>query len=1291
MEPNKINTRSPFKLYLVLGFLIALLVLTTFYAQKTGKDIAIKYAPLINLTKDIKQEVTLAHLWFEEVIAGDQQEDISEVIAHIDNSIHYTDMMQSGGFTIDGKVIAIEDSNYQKDLELLLNQEKQFKQLTLKRFNEKDRTQSAIGSPLDKELDKKFREFIKQTEQVESNLHLFFSDELKKFKINQWVILGIIFCIALLSWIILIRYIRNRNRTLKQLKDREENLNITLRSIGDAVITADINGHIRRINPVAHKITKWKEAEAIGKPVNEVLKIFSPDTEEEIENPKETQLDKTPTEQQHASYFLLAKDGEQYTISKSTSPIYDSAGTIYGTVIVFRDITQKHKEEQLIKENERKYRNFFHTSRDCVFITTTDGRWQEINDAGVQLFGYQNREELMKINVKNMYYNETERHQHVQAIINQGYTKAYPVKLKHKSGQPINTLISSVPLKDNNGKVIGFQGTIKDITHLKQTEEALRIEKNKLQQITATSPVGIMVLDTDRRYTFVNSFAEHILELSKKELVNKYFHQINWVIKDFEGNPIPDDQLPFKVVMKTKQPIYNKEHTIMLPSSAQKNLLLNAAPLRDAAGTIEGIIISFQDITERHEKQSHINYLNSILEAIRSINQTIIRGYTKSTLIKTACKTLTEIRGFTNAWLVLLDEKNKHAILAEESNMGEQFHSLKEQMKQGVFPNCIKNALSGDKIQFQHEKECIECFIKKNYSPNIKIILRLEHAGRIFGVLNVSLPLEITRDQKEIDLLEELADDLAFALHNLELRKKHSNAEKALIESEKTFRNLVENAFDAIYFMRDRHYEYVNHRFCEITGYSEKELTAPEFDFDALLTEESKETVEERYAARARGEEIPSQYEIQLEAKDGTLKYVELSTVSMDNKNEVTVMGIMRDTTQRRIAEQELIEAKRKAEESDRLKSSFLANMSHEIRTPMNGIMGFAQILASKKMDFEKQKEFLNIIENRSTHLLKIIDDIIDISKIEADKLLIEKNYFNINDLLQELHKSYQLELSTKDKAHINLTIENSFHDKNAELYSDRIRVEQILSNLLNNAVKFTNKGEITFGCKSFSSQEILFFVKDTGGGISKDKKRIIFERFRQADDSITRTYGGTGLGLSISKKLTELLGGKIWLKSEENTGTTFYFTLPIAADKSLKLDYKTDQPETETLDFTGKTILVVEDDITSQQYIKEIIAPTNATIVTAETGKKALTLFNQTENISLVLIDIRLPDISGLEVTKEIKNIRSNIPVIAQTAYALKSDKRKSLEAGCNDYISKPIKKDELLSIIFTHLNIGG
>ena len=266
------------------------------------------------------------------------------------------------------------------------------------------------------------------------------------------------------------------------------------------------------------------------------------------------------------------------------------------------------------------------------------------------------------------------------------------------------------------------------------------------------------------------------------------------------------------------------------------------------------------------------------------------------------------------------------------------------------------------------------------------------------------------------------------------------------------------------------------------------------------------------------------------------------------------LVTIINDISANINAQNELVKAKELAEESDRLKSAFLANMSHEIRTPMNGIIGFSGLLSKDNLSEEKRSNYVRIIQNSTTQLLTIITDILDVSKIEAGLLSIYEQKFNLNDMFDELHAQFEIEKKQKFKEEIELKIHKGLENIEAEIFSDRARIYQVISNLIGNAIKFTEKGTIEFGYKVINKEKIIFFVKDTGIGIDREKQSIIFERFRQVDDSTNRKYGGTGLGLAICKGLVSLLGGKIWVESNPGSGSVFYFSLnykPITAYSS--------------------------------------------------------------------------------------------------------------------------------------------
>ena len=382
------------------------------------------------------------------------------------------------------------------------------------------------------------------------------------------------------------------------------------------------------------------------------------------------------------------------------------------------------------------------------------------------------------------------------------------------------------------------------------------------------------------------------------------------------------------------------------------------------------------------------------------------------------------------------------------------------------------------------------------------------------------------------------------------------------------------------------------------------------------------------------------------------------------------------------LSNEKLQMAKEKAEESDRLKSAFLANMSHELRTPMNGIIGFSKlIIDSNDLSPETQKKYLNIIHKSGYILLNLVNDIIDLAKIEAMQLKLNFTEFKLNELIDELLSFFNSEKDNLEKKELKIIAEKECHFKEVVIYSDSNRIRQVLYNLLNNALKFTEKGFIRFGY-SIEKEEILFFVKDTGIGLTDEDKRIIFERFRQVDDKSTRRYGGSGLGLTISKGIVENLGGKIWVETEKEAGSTFYFTVPLnlvnteQSNKNIKIDHR-------EFVWLGKTILIVEDSSVSYELLTKFLKEAKVNFLHATNGEQAVDMCKNNDNIDLVLMDIQLPLMDGLEATCLIKEVKPGLPIIAQTANAMDDDRPNIIAAGCDDYVSKPINRIELLQKI--------
>ncbi len=383
---------------------------------------------------------------------------------------------------------------------------------------------------------------------------------------------------------------------------------------------------------------------------------------------------------------------------------------------------------------------------------------------------------------------------------------------------------------------------------------------------------------------------------------------------------------------------------------------------------------------------------------------------------------------------------------------------------------------------------------------------------------------------------------------------------------------------------------------------------------------------------------------------------------------------------------EELKEAKEKAEESDQLKSSFLLNMSHEVRTPMNGIIGFSQFLRDPELSSENRIRYINIVNESCQQLLKIIEDILEISKLETQQVEIMNEEFDPEEVTSNIFLEHKEICEQKG-------IDLNFHCKalkKRKLYSDKIKVVQILKNLLNNSIKFTHEGKIEIGIKD-NKEHIKFFVKDTGIGIEPDLKDKIFERFRQAEVAMSRNYGGTGLGLAIAKGYIELMNGKIWVESEKDKGSTFYFELPYQNTKNAITKPMVEDVQEPIISFINAKVLVAEDEEINFQYIKRVFNGLGIeNIVRAHNGREAVDMINDEDDIDLIMMDLKMPIMNGFEATQKIKSMKSNIPIIAQTALAIPGDREKALEAGCDDYIAKPIDYDSLLNLIEKYITLN-
>jgi len=531
-------------------------------------------------------------------------------------------------------------------------------------------------------------------------------------------------------------------------------------------------------------------------------------------------------------------------------------------------------------------------------------------------------------------------------------------------------------------------------------------------------------------------------------------------------------------------------------------------------------------------------------------------------------------------------------------------------------------------------------------------------------------------------LRKQVASKTSELQNELNERKK---AEQQLFQEKSLLSSMI-NAVPDLIFYKNKNNIYLgcNDAFCKFNNKHATEIIGKD-DYQVFpeneakhYFEEDQKLIKEKQVLRMESWETNSQGERFL-----------LDTYKVpftDEKGNILgIVGICHDITERYKTEIDLKKAKEKAEESDRLKSSFLANMSHEIRTPMNAIIGFSDLLVDPDTkESDEREELVAHINNNCNTLLHLIDDIIDLAKIESNELTIFIKDTDINNALQELFETYNETKNKIGKKHIEINLDKSSFKENFYLKTDPYRLGQIITNLADNALKYTEIGSINLGYKILQDINLVeFFIQDTGIGIPKEKQQEIFRRFNKIETDKSKLYRGTGLGLTITQNLIERLGGTIRVESELNKGSTFYFTLPLNVSEYVEVSSPKNHIIKDSKIWENKIMLIAEDEESNYKFLEMLLSKKGINLLRAENGYEAIEICKGHKQIDLILMDIKMPEMNGLEATARIKQTRPEIPIIIQTAYAMQNDEKECMESGCDDYIAKPIKKEKLISII--------
>jgi PAS domain S-box-containing protein len=917
--------------------------------------------------------------------------------------------------------------------------------------------------------------------------------------------------------------------------------------------------------------------------------------------------------------------GQQFYFDVFLNPII-SEGKITGVSALSIDVTERQRSEQELRESELRFSQLANASFEGIGISDND----VIIDANEQLsklLGYSHEELIGK---KSMDFVAPES----RAIVIKNKESESLIPYEHqtirKDGTvfPVEVQSRTVPFK---GRLVRVTA-IRDITQRKWAEEALREANQKLKLHFERTPMAVIEWDLDFKVTQWNPSAQVIFGFTRQEALGQH---VSFIVPE-ETRPYVDNVLT--EVISNKGGERNTNQNIRKDGRIIHCEWYNTS-LIDDRGITTGVASIVHDITAR--KMAEIALIESEKKFRLFVENAIegIMAADKDNKITFLNQRMEEMLGYSSEDLI--GKPFDFFIFPEELNDFEQKMNSRKQGTGEVFERKYKR------------KDGSAMWALVSASP----ILNAD--GAYSGSLGM---LTDITDRKEAD--------------------------EILRESEERFRSVAESANDAIITINNKGMiSGWNRGAVRIFGYSIDEITG--YDIGLIISQitfENQKLIIKHDFPDIEPDFSGKTIELKGYHKSGREFPLEISMAEWETPTGKFFTGIIRDITDRKKAEEALIKAKEKAEESDRLKISFLGNMSHEVRTPMNGILGFAELLKNPNLTNEEKLEYIEIIENSGQRMMNILNDLIDISKIESGQMEIVNLNCNVNKLANFIFSFFKPDV---DKKGLKFSLHIGLPENEANIKTDPDKLIAILTNLVKNAVKFTMQGSIEVGYRKID-KNLEFFVKDTGDGIKEELKEIIFERFRQGSESLSRSYEGAGLGLPISKSYVKMLGGKIWVKNNtdenhnQSNGSVFYFTIPFIQDSGKQMFGHNEISVIEKVISDIKLkVLITEDHEPSEKLLSKIIKDFSEKIIVAKTGIEAVAACRNNQDIDLVFMDIKMPEMDGFEATRQIRLFNKRTVIIAQTAYAQIGDRDKALNAGCNEYISKPLNKDQLLILI--------
>jgi PAS domain S-box-containing protein len=948
----------------------------------------------------------------------------------------------------------------------------------------------------------------------------------------------------------------------------------------------------------------------------------------------------------------IKKDGTKIFVEVRANLLLDEKGNPIGFQGRTVDITSRKKVENELLEEKERFQKFAELSLEGIFIHE-NGIAHDVNDSALKMFGYSYQEivghNIIELLVDKKYHNS------IAKKLKNNYTLPYVIEGIKKDGTKITLEIQGISVtKYYKGNKSIRVVAVRDITKRIKTEKRL-IESERFNRSIMESAVDAIVsLNEDGLIRSWNKAAVKMFGYKKKKMIGNSFSSI-----------FPSKHNLFvnlKNLRNSKNLIGKTIETIALKENGTEFPVELSLSSWETFGK-KNYVSVIRDISERKKYETEQLKLTAVatqtpvIIIITNLNGEI--EYVNPKFIELTGYTFEEVIGKTCSFL----KSGEHPLEVYQD---------------------LWNKITSGKIwrgEFHNKKKNGELYWESAFITPI-----IDKEGKKINYIKIAEDItEKKREEQIKKIIYNLTNAVTTSIDLHDFAKTIKNELSTVIDTSNFYLALYDknlNIFSFVFHSDEKDK-------IKFLPADKKTLTSYVFKTKKSLLVTSK--VRHQLIKSGEFEQIGA------EAKNwlgtpliinnkviGVLAVQNYHDKNAFNNSDIHLLEIIAHQisiliTRKRDIDR-LKEALKKSQESERLKSAFLANMSHEIRTPMNGILGFIDLLNDDNLTQVEKEEFIDIIHKNSNRLLETINDLIDISKIESGQMKVSINETSINKLLKELYNFFKLETTAKN---LYFTTSLALPDDKDIILTDESKLHGILTNLIKNAIKFTKQGGISFGYK-LDKNFIEFFIKDTGIGIPKERQNAIFNRFEKADIEDTKVYEGSGLGLAISKAYVEMLGGKIWLNSEENIGTDFYFTIPYKTSPSAtaKNANKTTENK-EEISTSNLTLLIAEDDNTSFILLKRIFKNMFKKIIYARTGKEAVELCKNNPKIDIILMDIKMPEMNGYEAAKEIRKFNKDVIIIAQTAFALAGDKEKVLNSGCNDYITKPVDKKTLLKKI--------